>query len=232
MSISFRDVRRGLKNLYRREILRDHPLLEAKRWFRDCGDTTLRLEYPLNAENVVVDLGGYKGDWAQEIYDKYGCSVHIFEPHPQFYEECRKRFSSVDKVTVYKYGLSNSDGLFLISDNDDASSFLHARTQGQGIECKLRNAHTAFTEIGLSHIDLLKINIEGGEFQVLPVLLENDWIQRIRFLQIQFHTVGNFKSERESIRNQLSLTHVEQWCYDFVWEGWARKIDNCNSPIG
>ena len=225
MSMKYRDIRRGIKNLYRREILRDRPLLEAKRWFRDRGDSTLRLNYPLTTESVVADLGGYKGVWAQQIYNKYNCNIHIFEPHPQFYAECRQRFQSTDKVTVHDYGLSDSDGKFFISDDGDASSFSHTNHRGQGIECKLRIAHEAFSDIGLSHIDLLKINIEGGEFQVLPILIENDWMKRIRFLQIQFHTVGDYKSERDFIREQLSITHAEQWCYEFVWEGWEQKLD-------
>lgn len=224
MSVRFQDIRRGIKNLYRREILRDRPLLEAKRWFGDRGDTTLRLDYPLNAESIVVDLGGYKGAWAQEIYDRYSCNVHIFEPHPRFYEECRQRFLSIDNVTVHDYGLSDSDGTFFISDDDDASSFSLESHSGTNIECKLRNAHEAFSDIQLSYIDLIKINIEGGEFQVLPVLIENEWMKCIQFLQIQFHTVGNYKSERDFIREQLSITHAEQWCYEFVWEGWARKF--------
>lgn len=223
MSIKFQDIRRGVINLYRREILRDGPLLEAKRWFRDDGDATLRLDYPLNADSVVVDLGGYKGDWAQQIYDRYSCNVHVFEPHPRFYQECRQRFDTNDNVSVYNYGLSNSEGKFSISDDGDASSFAKVGRNGPSIDCNLRSAHEAFGDIGLSDIDLLKINIEGGEFQVLPNLFRNEWMARIRFLQIQFHTVGNFKSERDSIRKQLSVTHSEQWCYEFVWEGWARN---------
>lgn len=218
--MKFRDIPRGLLNLYRREILRDHPLREAKRWFRDRGDETLRLDYPLTPESCVVDLGGYVGEWAHEIHKRYGCQVHIFEPHPRFSDECEQRFSCIPNVTVHKYGLSDANGSFNISDNNDASSFLSAGAKGQLIKCEVRNAQEALSEIGLTHIDLLKINIEGGEFQVLPNLINSSWINRIKFLQIQFHTVGDFKINRDKIRRYLSLTHRESWCYEFVWEGW------------
>ena len=36
-------------------------------------------------------------------------------------------------------------------------------------------------------IDLLKINIEGGEYEVLENLIENDLIKNIDNIQIQFH---------------------------------------------
>ena len=32
---------------------------DVDRWFGDNGDHTLRLDYPLNEDSVVLDLGGY-----------------------------------------------------------------------------------------------------------------------------------------------------------------------------
>lgn len=57
MDLSPARVIRGLKNLYRREVLRDGSLLEARRFFRENGEAR-RLDYPLGPESVVVDLGG------------------------------------------------------------------------------------------------------------------------------------------------------------------------------
>ena len=44
-------------------------LIELKRWYKDNGDENLRLSYPsLNINSIVFDLGGYKGDFAFQIY--------------------------------------------------------------------------------------------------------------------------------------------------------------------
>ena len=43
----------------------------CKPWFAVKGDQTLRLNYPLNKDSVVFDLGGYKGEFAADIYNKY-----------------------------------------------------------------------------------------------------------------------------------------------------------------
>ena len=53
-------------------------------WFRDNGDKTLRLNYELNEKSVVIDLGGYEGQWAADIFCKYVCSIHVFEPVKKF----------------------------------------------------------------------------------------------------------------------------------------------------
>ncbi|MBB4839779.1 MULTISPECIES: FkbM family methyltransferase [Sphingomonas] len=221
--ITFRRVARGLKNLYRREVLRDGPLLEAKRWFRDKGDTTLRLDYPLDEDSIVVDLGGYIGQWALDIHERYGSTVHVFEPVPSLHATCVERFSGKPKLHAHRYGLSDKDGTFAITDDGDASSFVSLEKSDSHINCELRSAPAALDALGLDHIDLLKLNIEGGEFAVLPALIEAGWLPRIRFLQIQFHTVGDYDAMRDAIRAKLAETHDEQWCYRFVWEGWERK---------
>ena len=36
---------------------------QVERWFADDGDNTLRLNYPLDENSVVFDVGAYKGAW-------------------------------------------------------------------------------------------------------------------------------------------------------------------------
>jgi hypothetical protein len=40
------------------------------------------LEYDLNADSVCIDIGGYEGQWASDIFGRYGCTIHVFEPVP------------------------------------------------------------------------------------------------------------------------------------------------------
>jgi len=215
---------RGLNNLYRREILRDEPLLEAKRWFRDRGDTTLRLSYDLSPQSVVVDLGGYVGDFAYEINSRYGSTVHLFEPVPRYYAQCEKRFSGNAKVIPHCFGLGSKEGQFLLSDDNDASSFVAQLPKDNStITAEMRAVVPTLIDLGINHIDLLKINIEGGEYDVLPALIEAGWMPKIREIQVQFHTVGDYENARDAIRTELSKTHHETWCYKFVWENWQRR---------
>ena len=61
------------------------PTKDEYRWIDDKGDSELRLNYNLNEDSVVVDLGGFKGDWSALISEKYSCNIHIFEPVREFY---------------------------------------------------------------------------------------------------------------------------------------------------
>jgi FkbM family methyltransferase len=212
--------------IYKLYILRDELALELKRWFKNRGDETLRLDYPeLNENSVVFDLGGYKGDFAQAINEKYGCTVYLFEPHPNFYESCVKRFEANHKVISLNYGLSDKDGRFILSDNVNGSSFSNLNHQDKnGILCEVKEIFQTLDILSVSEIDLMKINIEGGEYSVLLHMINEGKLSLVTNYQIQFH---NFVSDARYLRNKiteaLTKTHKRTWCYTFVWENWRKK---------
>ena len=210
--------------VFRREILRDPFLLEIKRWFRDNGDHTLRLDYPLSQNSVVWDLGGYQGDFAAEMARRYDCRVFVFEPVPRFYAQCVARFASNPHIQCLPFGLSRAAGWLNISDSEDASSFVRDVNGVVSVRAEVRPVASMFKELGIDQVDLAKINIEGGEFDVIPALMDANLMNRIRFLQVQFHDfVPDAKNKREIIRHRLAETHREVWNYPFVWECWERK---------
>ncbi len=191
-------------------------------WFAARGDKTLRLQYQLSHDSVVFDVGGYKGQWAAEIYERYGCEVFVFEPVEQYARAIRERFDGLPRVKVFSYGLGANNRTDTIGiDNDASSLFIHSRNAQ---EIEIRNV-VDFLEIeNIRDIDLIKINIEGGEYELLESLLKNGACENIRNLQIQFH---NFFPEAEArmtaIQDALSVTHDLTWQYRFIWENWRRK---------
>jgi FkbM family methyltransferase len=215
-----------LLSFYKLYILKDEFTIERTRWFKDRGDEILRLDYPeLNDNSVVFDLGGYRGDFAQAINDKYGCTVYLFEPHPKFYKACVRRFISNDKIVPFNYGLSDKNGRFILSDCDDGSSFINLKHQKTaGIECEVKEIFETLDKLGVSGIDLMKINIEGGEYPILLHMISEEKISLVNNYQIQFH---NFIDDAEVLRNKITdaftKTHKRTWCYLFVWENWIKK---------
>lgn len=201
--------------------------MEVRRWQRDLGDETLRLDYQLNADSVVFDLGGYVGDFAQQIHNKFGCRVYVFEPHPQFYETCVDRFKSNGNITVLKYGIADVDGEFYLADDADGSSFLETGKPVSGeIRCELRKIDSVLTELDIKKIDLMKINIEGGEYPLLEHMALKNTLAAVVNFQIQFHDfIENATQRRKTIIDALEKSHSRTWCYEFVWENWHLMQD-------
>jgi hypothetical protein len=44
--------------------------ISLKKWFEDNGDNTHRINYNLNQDSIVCDLGGYIGEWSDKIQRK------------------------------------------------------------------------------------------------------------------------------------------------------------------
>ncbi|WP_020405003.1 FkbM family methyltransferase [Hahella ganghwensis] len=214
-----------IRRFYRLHIAKDEFTVEAARWFADKGDETLRLNYPsLNQDSVVLDLGGYVGDFAYEINKKYGCKVYVFEPHPDFYERCVHRFADNKNIMPLNFGIADENGFFLLSDSVDGSSFLNRNHQKkQGVECEIREFFSVLSDLDIEHVDLMKINIEGGEYPLLKHIADKDKLTIVEEYQIQFHNfIKGAISKRNSIVSALSKTHKRVWCYTFVWENWKK----------
>lgn len=219
-----RAFKNRISTFYKLYLIKDEFTVAAAKWVRDEGDKNLRLTYPLSNKSIVFDLGGYEGDFAADIYSKYGCHVYVFEPVKRYYLDCVNRFKENKKIKCFNYGLSNENGSFLIGNDNDGSSLIRNNTSATCEEVFIKIFSDELIRLKVEHIDLLKINIEGAEFLILRDIFSKKIISKIKHLQVQFHTFfPDSKILRDEIRAKLSETHVEEWNYPFVWESWRRK---------
>jgi FkbM family methyltransferase len=194
-------------------------------WFAVKGDQTLRLEYPLTRHSLVFDVGGYKGDWASDIGQRYGCSLFVFEPVRQYAETIKERFKSDPRVRVFAYGLGAVNRTDAIGLSDDASSLFRKATNS--VEIEIRDVVDFLTQEGVEQIDLMKINIEGGEYELLETLLQSGMCGKVNNFQIQFHDfVPGAEARMTAIHTGLARTHELTWQYRFIWENWKIRSFN------
>ncbi len=188
------------------------------------GDRTLRLDYPLNNQSIVVDVGGYLGDWSQAIHDRYRSKIYIFEPVPEFVEKLRHRFANHKSIQIFAYGLAGQAERVKINLTADATSVYDATQSNEGIvEIALQSASQTFRSLGLNSIDLLKLNIEGGEYALIADLIKSGYIRQVNNLQVQFHHfVPEARQLRQSLRQKLQQTHRLTYSFPFIWENWQR----------
>lgn len=186
-------------------------------WVAAKGDSTLRLNYPLNRLSLVFDIGGFRGDWAREIDKLYGCRINVYEPIASFAKEISEEFENNPNIKVYAYGLGSKKRQEKISIDNEASSVFKSGNQVETILIK-----DVFESIGSKIVDLMKMNIEGGEYELLNRLVASGQIQQIKHIQIQFHDfVRNAEKRYKSIYTKLSRTHHLTYHYPFIWESWS-----------
>jgi len=199
------------------EQIRDSAV---QHWVAHRGDQTLSIEHKnLSSESIVVDLGGYKGEWAKKIFDRYGCFLEIYEPASEFFDSIEGLFKGAlgQKVKVFNSaaGSSNNkvslllDGLGTRTVSDENGSI-----QTTAIASIISNRQ----------IDLLKMNIEGDEYDVLDAVFDSGLSTNIKSLFVQFHPIDDMSIQRyERIEQRLSRTHVCEFRYPFIWEKWCLK---------
>jgi FkbM family methyltransferase len=191
-------------------------------WFRDHGDRTLRLDYDLNKDSVVFDLGGYEGQWASDIYAMYCCGIHVFEPVEEFAQQIEKRFSKNQKIIVHQFGLAGTSQTTTISVDRDSSSIFKPGVKLTKV--KLVRAADFVQEHSIQIVDLMKINIEGGEYDLLEHLIDVGYVSKIKNIQVQFHDfVPDAERRMQKIQVSLAETHELTYQYPLIWENWRIK---------
>jgi len=194
-------------------------------WLLRDGDNKASLNYPLNSDSIVFDIGAYQGNFTKKIYDEFRCKVYAFEPIQKEYLNLEKQFKEYkNDIRIYNFGLLDSDEEVYFSNIDGASS-IFSRPEGElSIKVKLKSFNNFINENSIEKIDLLYMNIEGSEYRLLREIIDSGYINNIEFLQVQFHNfVDEAKLKRKHLRNELKKTHSNIFNYPFIWEAWRLK---------
>jgi FkbM family methyltransferase len=196
--------------------------LRAEGW-----DEEQRYAYPLTAESLVWDVGAWNGDFSRRIVNDYRCSVELFEILPRQQDALRYWFRHDKYVHVHNFGLGAADEVLLIRDDSECTSMLvtgevevHVRRMAKHLPVYI-------------HVDLVKLNIEGSEYDLLEDLCDTGGIHKIENLQVQFHDyvqlngvyieVPNAAERYAYIAARLRETHEMQWQQPWVWESWRKR---------
>jgi FkbM family methyltransferase len=190
----------------------------------DGGDVKLRFNHEeLNTNSIVFDVGGYLGTWSEVIYSKYGSNVYIFEPVNNFFDIINRKFHNYEKIKVYNFGLSNKTSKEYMYFDDNGSS-LYNKSNSK-LQIDLVSMFDFMINNNIEKIDLLKLNVEGEEYNIMYHLIENKLINKINKFQIQYHKfVEDFDKKREYISNfLLNNNYIRVYNYNYVWEEWIKK---------
>lgn len=186
-------------------------------WAAVKGDDNLRVDYDLRPSSLVYDVGGYHGDWAKIIDQRYGCRIKIFEPVKKYVDMLNELFGKNNKIEVFPYGLGGSDRSESIGVDNEASSVFKPGQNTETIDIKDVSPLVRKDQ----QVDLMKMNIEGGEYELLESLIKAKLVANVKSFQIQFHDfVPDAKAKRQYMHEALSKTHHMTFNYPFIWEGW------------
>jgi FkbM family methyltransferase len=175
-----RVLRRGVRTLRGRDvhsgarILRRSVLLGSR-----YGGWSV-LPDLLGSESIVYGFGvGEDISWDAAMIDRFGVTVHAFDPTPRSVAWIRRQQLPA-RFVFHEIGLADFDGeasFVMRNPTPGWSSFDLANTTGvespsfgiaRGLVARLE---TIAQKLGHKHVDVLKLDIEGAEYVVLPDML-------------------------------------------------------------
>lgn len=190
------------------------------KWFIENPDNNFLIKYPLEKSSLVVDVGGYIGNFSDNLISTFNPKLIIFEPVKKYFRALKTKYSNNRRVILYNYGLSDKNITQNIYMSKDSSSLF----KRSNTKAKIKLIDVANFLKKFNYIDLMSINIEGAEYEVLNRIIEKGLINKIKFLQVQFHNfTPKSKESRKNIIKKILKTHKKRFSYPFVWEAFERR---------
>jgi FkbM family methyltransferase len=189
-----------------------------------AANPDILVEADLQPSSIVLDIGAYVGEWCGAISRRYGSTIYAFEPNPHSIRELEKRLGDQENLHVFPFGLGAEDASVELALEGPGSNVFATGGAARTVAAEIRDVIGMLDELGVTEIDLCKVNIEGAEYDLFDRLIAADWLRRIRILSIQFHEWHpKAYARRRAIRRAFARTHDEVWDYPFVWELWRRR---------
>jgi FkbM family methyltransferase len=189
-----------------------------------------------NKDLTIFDIGGNKGEWtiaALESSKRYGvkASIHIFEPANDSFSLLQHKFE-VQGVKLNKMAVSNSNSVseLFVCGNFCGTNSLYANQGGVPEKIQSIRLDEYVAQHKINHIDFVKSDTEGHDFNVLKsaenllcegrvIILQFEYNWRWINARCYLRDVFDFISDKPYWLGKLSASGVE------IYKDWHPELD-------
>lgn len=166
-----------------------------------------RSEYALPPEarlqpddvKVVLDIGANIGIASLYFATSFpNAVVHAFEPEPGNCDVLDANARALPRILVHRFALGADDGELTLFDSDDSANLGGFSSHGAGINPKrsktvpVRHAGRALAELGITRVDILKVDTEGAEWEILTAM-DRALLGGVRVIMGELHGRRDFE---------------------------------------
>lgn len=112
------------------------------------------------------------------LIDRFGCDVHAFDPVPEAIRYGTELEAEEPHFHFHPYGLWSEEGELVFHDNPNEGFVSRSATDmhgtGHGQRLPVKNLAGLPGELGHDRIDLLKLSVEGSEYELIRVLVTEE----------------------------------------------------------
>lgn len=179
---------------------------------------------------MFIDAGAHSGESISLYLDKNpqlkGCNVYLFEPNPQYAQELKELEGNKTYNIIYKpeaVWTKNEELSFFIAEDqwgDLGSTLLPEKREKLDLQHPLEVKAIDFAEFLQSNCTsqdyvIVKLDIEGAEYQVIDHLIKTNSIRLIDEILVEWHDMFYPGIDHFAVRYRLNAQDVAiyQWEY-------------------
>lgn len=156
-----------------------------------------------------------------ELIERFGCKVYALDPTPKAVK-FMKQAETHPNLHFLPVGLWSHSGMVEFyaprSRQHVSYSIKNLQRTSSYISCPCETLEQVLARLGHTQLDLLKLDIEGAEFDVLDSILDGTCMPRV--LLVEFDQPASFRRIRGTTRRLCRLgymlTSLENWNFTFV----------------
>ena len=150
--------------------------------------------------SVILDIGSNIGTSILFFHEQFpAAKIYGFEPHPETFRILEKNVAGLPSIEVFNYALGAANAEVAVPfDGADFSRFTLAKNPGgdwsgplSPTACQVRHAGEVVGDLGLTRVDLIKIDCEGAEYDVLTAL-PADLLSQCKWIVGEMHDQSAF----------------------------------------
>jgi FkbM family methyltransferase len=177
----------------------------------------------LRRDAVVMDIGANLGDFAIQAAALCPLGrVYAIEPVSEYISllETNKALNRLSNLEIIQTALGDHVGEVMLSAaGSESGAYFNGATKTE--TARLTTLPQLMRDCGLAHLDLLKMDCEGSEWDILPAA--RDVLPQIRQICMEFHPARGWTAEK--LAEWLRSSGYEVWYTKAPWNGilWARR---------
>ena len=145
----------------------------------------------LSSKPIVYSFGvGFDVSFDLALIHEFGAEVYAFDPTPKSLEWVQKNVND-NNFHLYPIGISFRNGSEKFYISGGLGTTMQKNQASSYITVQMKTLSTIMHELGHDYIDILKIDIEGTEFAVIPEILAS----RVKFGQLSIEVHNRFYSD-------------------------------------
>lgn len=192
-----------------------------KRWYGSSYGGFFIEPTLLNNKSIVYSFGiGKDISFDTKIINKYACKVYGFDPTPKSIEYI-KSIKTSPLFHFSPYGISLKTGtekFYLPANSKGVSASMvvsEAVNKENYLEVNMKSFNDICKHFKHRHIDLLKIDIEGSEYEIIPNILNTDIT--ITQLLVEFHD--------RFFQDEIKSKKIIEFCKNKGFEVFASSLN-------